>query len=266
MARNVDDITKYWQKLAKEQGLSEKAVSAVLEVLSDEQAGKAFAQAFVPQSDYSRDLDKVRDEWKPKAETAQAELQKYNEWYEKTAKPAYEHNVKVADKLKQYEDQFGALDGSTVNKPPADVVTKQDLEELAARMSGNTARVLKDVTTVTLDHYKRFGEPMDVDALEKFAVEKGLPIRAAYDQMIQPKLRERETAEWEAKVKTAKEEAVREYASQHHIPVDSKPAESHPFFDRKEVPQGTSDLAQTRAGRDAFLAALNEQPAGTATR
>lgn len=266
MARTVQDITSYWQKLAKEQGLSEKAVASVLEVLSDEAAGKAFAQAFVPQSDYSRDLDKTRDEWKGKADAAAAEKAKYDEWYEKTAKPAYEHNIKVADKLKQYENEFGALNGEPpVNKTPADVVTKAEFEEAIARMSGNTARVMKDVSSISFDHYKRFNEPMDVEALEKFAVENNLPIRLAYDKMIEPKVRERETAEWEAKLKAAKEEGARDFASRNRVPVETAPAEPHPFFDRKEVSKDTSELAQSRASREAFMAALAE-PAGNATR
>lgn len=266
MARGVKDITEYWQKLAKEQGLSEKAVSSVLEVLSDEAAGKAFAQAFVPQSDYSRDLDKTRDEWKGKADEALRKVAEYNDWYEKQAKPASEQFSQTANRLKQYEDRFGALeDGTQRQQLPPDVVTKKDMEEWVQRSSQNTARVMKDLSTVTVDHFKRFGETLDVEALEKHAVENNLPIRQAYDSLIAPKVRERETAEWDAKVKAAREEGARDYASRHQLPVDPKPAEPHPFFDRKDVPKDTSDIAQARSSREAFMAALTE-PAGTATR
>lgn len=265
MARNVEDITKYWQKVVKDQGVPQEQADAVLKLLSDEAAGKAFAQAFVPQSDYSRDLDKARDEWKGKADEALAKVNQYNDWYEKTAKPATEQYAKTADRLKKYEETFGALEDGARQQVPPDVVTKKDLEEWTQRSAQNTARVMKDLSSVTVDHFKRFGDTLDVEALEKFAVENNLPIRQAYDSMIQPRLRERETADWEAKVKAAKEEGARDYASRHQLPVDPKPTESHPFFDRKEVPQGTSAMAQERASREAFFAGLNE-PAGTATR
>lgn len=264
MARDVNSIRDYWQKLAKEQGLSEKAAAAVLEVLADEAAGKAFASAFVPQSDYSRDLDKTRDEWKGKADEAVKKVSEYDKWYNDQAKPAYERGLLVEKELKKYTDTFGSLEDGAAAKPPADVVTKKDFEEAIARMSGNTASVMKDLSRVTLDHFKRFGEALDPDELEKFAVEKGLPIRAAYEALIAPKEQARQNVEWEAKVKAAREEGARDALSRYKLPVDPKPREHHAFFDRKEPSKDMTPLAQERAAREAFLDAFNN--AETANR
>jgi len=163
MARDAKSVTEYWQKLAKDRGIPEEKAKAILEVLSDETAGKAFLEGFVPQSDYSRDLDKTRDEWKGKYTEAEKVAKEAREWYDK-AKPTFDATVTQAQaaeaKLKKYQDTFGALDDSDgTPKLPPDIVTRKDLEGLVEKLSGNTARVMKELTYAASDHMHRFGEP-----------------------------------------------------------------------------------------------------------
>jgi len=268
MARDAQSVEQYWQELVKKHGISEDAAGAVLKVLKDEKAGKAFIEGFVPQSDYSRDLDKTRDEWKGKYTEAEKKVTGYDEWY-KNAKATFDSTVEKATtyeaKLKKYQDTFGALDDSDgTPKLPPDLATRKDLEEVVSRMSGNAAKVIKEVTYAATDHLHRFGAPLDVEAFEKFMVENNMAPRDAYERFVAPKVAEKQTAEFEARVKREREEAVRDYASKHRMPVEEKPREVSPFFDRREPEKGTSEAQQQRHSREVFLESMR-QPAGQKT-
>jgi len=268
MARDVKSVTEYWQELAKKHDIAPERANAILEVLKDDKAGKAFLEGFVPQSDYSRDLDKTRDEWKGKLTEAEKKVLGYDDWY-KGARATFDANVVQAQateaKLKQYTDTFGALDDSGGNpKLPPDIVTRKDLEDMARGISGNTASVLKALTHAASDHMHKFGQPLDVDAFEKFMIDNNLAPKDAYERYVAPKMEEKRNVEFEAKLKTAKEEAVRDYASKHQMPVDTAPREHSPFFDRKEMPKDGTELQQERNSRNVFLESLRH-PAETKT-
>jgi hypothetical protein len=262
MARDAQSVEQYWQELVKKHGISEESAGAVLKVLKDEKAGKAFLEGFVPQSDYSRDLDKTRDEWKGKLTEAEKKVLGYDDWY-KGAKATFDATVTQAQaneaRLKKYQDTFGALDDSDgTPKLPPDTVTRKEMEEMVSRLSGNTAKVIKELTHAATDHIHRFGTTLDVEAFEKFMVENNLAPRDAYERFVAPKLAEKQTAEVEARVKREREEAVRDYASKHKMPVDEKPREVSPFFDRREPEKGTTEAQQQRHSRNTFLETLRQ--------
>lgn len=268
MARDAKSVTDYWKKLAEQHGVSEETANAILTVIQDEKAGKAFLDGFVPQSDYSRDLNKQQEEWKGKLSAAEQTAKEVRDWYS-TAKPAYdaalEEGTKLKGRLAKYEETFGSIsdDGGAPKLPP-DVVTRKDLEELAKNQAGNTARVMKDLVRAATDHVHRFGEPLDVDAFEKYIVDNNLSPREGYDRYISPKLEERRNNEIEARVKREREEAVRDYASRHKMPVDQAPRELSPFFDRKEPAKDSSPLQQDRDSRNVFIESMRN-PAGQTT-
>ena len=64
--------------------------------------------------------------------------------------------------------------------------SKKDLDEREGRM----IQIVKQGMRIASSHAAKFGEPLDTDALEKVAVEKGLTLDRAYEEMIRPRVEE----------------------------------------------------------------------------
>lgn len=269
MARDRQSYQTYWQELAAKSGLSQDKIKAISEVLGDETAGKVFVEGFVAQSDYSRDLDKTRDEWKGKADEAAAAKVKYDEWYAKEAKPIYERNLKSWDELQKYRDLYGALDVTTPDgnrgggNNPA-FLTKADLDKILADRSSQDgvaySRIVKDAAWITSDYVTRFPgkPPIDWDELEKIVVTQGKAPKDAYKQLIEPLIEERRTTEIEDRVKRERAAAVQEYQSTHQFPADSRPKGFHAIYDQAKAPENMTEGEREKAGRDEFLRGFEE--------
>ena len=141
-------------------------------------------------------------------------------------------------------------------------LTKEQVEEILKTQSAQKdqayVNLSKDIAYVTMDHFQRFKEPVDVDALEAFAIKSGLPLRQAYKEFVAPKVDEQRNAEFDAKLKAAREEGARDALSKHQLPINTRPKEAHLVFDRSEKPdQPVSELQQDRNSKEAFLEAFN---------
>ena len=104
---------------------------------------------------------------------------------------------------------------------------------------------------------QRFKDILDVDAVEKLALEKGLPLDQAYKEFIAPKEQAALEARHKEDIEKAKAEAIRDYQSRLKLPIDTKPKEAHPFFDRKSPEKDKSELDQDRSSKDAFMQGWN---------
>jgi len=122
-------------------------------------------------------------------------------------------------------------------------------------------------------HAVEFKEPLDAAAVKKVAMEKGLPLAQAYDEYVAPRRAEAQAAQHKAELDRVREEAVRDFASTHKIPVDTRPSEYHTLLDRDPKKQvGVDDYVPnsgqlshraeaTLAGN--FADAWNSATAGT---
>ena len=252
----VEETKAYFTKLAQEAGLDETSTNAIVAGLGNEKFAKEIVHGFKRQDEFSRSMDQVRNK--------ETELTK---WYNEQALPAYQQNLNGVQKLQEYEKRFGNLeDGQDPDKAvlPKDVLTKTELEAMLKQRDQAYINLSKTLTNVSLDYYQRFGEKPDLAALEKMALDSGLPLEAAYDRFIQPKVEEKREAALKERIKTEREEAAREALSRYKLPVDAKPKEFHPMFDRETVKPGTSELEQERTSRTAFLDAWNNVADGIA--
>src|SRR5205823_4084103 len=140
--------------------------------------------------------------------------------------------------------------------------TKEDLQKILDEreqtLQTRTAYLLKNVPRLVSKHVREFGEEPDLDEIEKIALAKGFNLDQAYREYSDPKYEAKRNAEVEKRITLAKEEAVRDYASKHKLPVESKPREPHPFFDRKEVAAGKSPREQEQIGKNAFFEVMND--------
>jgi hypothetical protein len=257
MAKKVADLQKYWQEIAAKAGLAPEAVSAVTESLGDESTAKAFRQAFVPMSEYHSNLDEMRAD-------VDGRKAKLDDWYNKEALPAYQTNLAGIERLRQYESLYGEIDPSTTTRSDATSLGFKSKDELdkylddrQRTMQAGLVGLAKVTPRLTLDYYKRFGEVLDLDEVEKLAVKEGLSPEAAYKAFIAPKVEEQQTKDFDAKLKAAREQGERDAVSKYKLPVDTTPRESNPFFGRETPAKDAAPVDEARASRSAFLDGWN---------
>jgi DNA-binding Lrp family transcriptional regulator len=248
------DAKQYLTQLAQEAGLAPEEASVILKAAENEKFAKSIADSTMMRSDYSRKMDELK-----------AEKDKTSNWYQEVLQVT-ENNKKVVEttnkQLEAYRQKFGDLDGDTmVATPTADVAKlKEEYENKFKTLEGNTITLLKKTATISAQHLKQFNEVLDMDALEKFVVEKGLPLEQGYKEFISPRLAEMQTKEFEAKLAAAREEGAKDALSRHKLPIDPISKEPHPFHDRIKDP---AQALTGRALRDEFVNAFHESAVGS---
>jgi hypothetical protein len=74
-------------------------------------------------------------------------------------------------------------------------------------------------------------------------MEQNLPLLAAYDKYIEPRVKESDAKSLEDRIKREREEAVRDALSKHRLPVDPSPGESAPIWTAKAAQNGNSGVS-----------------------
>ena len=258
-------LKDYAQELFKKANLegNDKA-KALLEALGDDDIQKAFRNGFVETPAHHSTLDRLKGEWEPKVTAAEAKVKQYDEWYSGQAKPAYDQIANERAILQRYQQTYGPIDSvADVRQAAAQTgMTMDEVKQLMAQTVEQQNRayvgLTKDVAWATMDYQSRFkGDLLDLDAVEAHALKTGVPFRQAYKDVIAPKMEELRNTEFEAKLKSAREEGARDALSKHKLPVESGPREPHPIFDRKAPEAGVDELGQERNSRNAFVDGWN---------
>src|SRR6185312_11070503 len=136
---------------------------------------------------------------------------------------------------KQLIDELAALRNSGSNPNGgfdlSQFLTKADIAKLNEERDNRYSAVIKDGLRLASRHAVQYGEELNVDELETYAREQNLPLALAYDKWVQPRVEAKRAAEaakekqsWEEKLKQAREEGARDYASKHKLPVDTAPS------------------------------------------
>lgn len=215
--------------------------------------------AFVPRSEFSKSLNDKDAETKAAKENAE----KWENWYKTEAKPAYDTYKKGEATLKKYIESYGPLeDVVDVNKAvKATGMTKEEVLALVNENLNNQGARYVDLTkqvAYVMDNYRsKFGETLDLDAVEKYALEHNMPLKSAYKEFIAPKEEELRNKEWEVKLKQAREEGARDAASRQGVKstwTQRDDEHPHPLFDQEKVNPDDAD----KKSRAAFFAGLEE--------
>jgi hypothetical protein len=204
-----------------EAGLTDEQVTSALGKLyaHDKLSPKLNAIVKTATDDYQAQVGRVRS-LEDRDKTRDTEM---NAYY---ARVNAEH-AKVVKELNELKA------GGVPNFDESKYVSKEDLQATMGEMGNRFASVLKDATSITAAHVARFGEAPDLEAIEKIAADSHLPIRAAYDKYIEPRVKEAEVAarkKWEADTRAEMERDIR---SQNRLPVDARPAETAPVYRSK---------------------------------
>lgn len=258
------NVKQYFEQLAKETGLDPNVAGAVLGALDNEKFRGKVEEFGMMRSDYSS----KQDELSRSKQQLEEEKARWQNWYEKEAKP---YVAKARARLEQYEQTFGPIEQITETGDPnvmrtasGDFVSREQVEELlranTTGMAGAVSQFVKGVTSASIQHFKRFGEELNTDELEQFMQEKGIgDVTVGYKEYIQPKLEELREKELEQKIKDAREEAVREFRSKNHFPDNPQAATTKiPIFEVADPSEGKTAPPSRMSRFEAFTAAMDK--------
>ena len=221
----------YWLKLARDNGVPDDKVQLLAEAFSVDGFVKALDDGFLRHDDYSRQSDEIRKN-----------REELKTWYENVLRTT-EENKRTVDQvntqLSAYRETYGELTGdnhrltaTVASSVTGDWISKKDFEEHMGRLGEQAVELVSVMTDAGIDYYSRFNEKLPVADLKKFAIDRKLPLSAAYEAFIRPKLDERASKDVDERVKRAREEGAREALARHQLPVDTRPPEPHFLFDR----------------------------------
>jgi len=262
----IEEAQKHFTKLAEEAGLGKEETQAVLKVMENEKFRGGVSSGYKRHEDYSREMDALR-----------TEKQRLATWYQNEELPKFQQYQAGLEKLKRYEETYGEISDDGLNNGRGGVgdrngnrkgdmsgswsVSKEELdrlvEEKLKQRDGAYVGLTKTAVRISSDYMRRFKDTLDVDAVEKLALDKGLPLDQAYKEYIAPKEQAALEARHKEDIEKAKAEAIRDYQSRLKLPIDTKPKEAHPFFDRKSPVEGKTELDQDRNSKDAFMQGWN---------
>jgi len=267
----LDEAKTHFTRLAQESGLDDASTKAVLQAMENEKFRGNLSTGYKRHDEYSRDMDALR-----------AERERLRQWYEREELPKYQLYTQSAQELQAYRDRYGQLqqqqqqDSQGLNNGRGGMtdsgngygasggLTKEELDryvEDKLRLRDQAyVSLTKDSMKAQNDYFRRFGRPLsdqEVDDIEKYALDRGMHFSQAYKEYISPKVEEANQLRHKEEIEKAKAEAIRDYQSRMKLPVDSKPKEAHPFFDRKTPDKALSEVDQDRHSRDAFMTGWN---------
>lgn len=230
------EVANYLKSLAQGFGLDEKALLKKAE--EDEAAAKLVDEGVMLRSDYSRRQDELKQKEQSLDQQFQAWKSDYynnevlTKWNERESQfqTATQRAQSLAAQVAAYQSTYGTLEGfqpvsaapnsnPNPNPAPNNDGKKYMTPEEVAQFTGNFWKL---ANKLSFDHFQEFGKPLDGDALEQFAMKgKYNDLRYAYNDFVKPQREEKANTELTARIKREREEAVREYATQHALPVDN---------------------------------------------
>lgn len=278
MSKNTDKTVAYLSALAQEHKLDDAAKANLLKVFESEALAEALGGDVLRHADFSRNSDELRKE-KDEFDT---ERKEQKNWYGGAVQQFEANKTKSAElqttlderdaQLQRYRESYGDPPGAGArdnngnngagDNPPFDTskfMTVEAHEKALRERDANIIGVVKGANRLSMDHYMQFGTQLDMDALEKIAVDTGLPLNAAYQELIAPQVAEKQKTAHDEAIKKAKEEGRQEAMRDHKIPTDDNPSAPHLIFDavkKEDAPEGT--------GREAFLGGYAEPPGKSA--
>lgn len=228
------DVKEYAKVLVQEAGLTGEAATQFEQALLSEKVSKRLGADLKRHDEFARDEDALRKD----KEAYLKEKDGWLKWYDEAVRVDGENRKarEAAEKqLAAYREQYGEPEGATNGKPAnpaATYLSKEEFDKAQKERDQIAWSVMKDMQKCSSDYARRFGKDLDLDALEKFALENRLPLNQAYKQMIEPEVETQRAAETQKKIDQGIEDGMKDRLSKLKLPVDSTPQEPHQFFDR----------------------------------
>lgn len=188
---------------------------AVEEILKDEKVSAKLRESVLARSEFSSQMDALKSEretFNAEVTEAQKRIAGWQDWYGKTAAELAAEKAEI-DKLKQ---AYGEVAVNDIQNAKNYLTADQLQKELQQRDVANL-KFATDLVKINNDHFRRFKEELDMDAVYKVAAEKQVPLDAAYNFHIADKVAAKNKAEFDDAIKAAREEGAKEALSKHNL-------------------------------------------------
>ncbi len=247
MAKKAVD---WFKELANEAGLSPEETSAFIKVAENQKlASRVENTVKTAEEDYQAQVGRVNALGK--------ELQDYKVWANGGGKLSDGREIKEGAlatyqaKEQQLQAALTELEqmrnGNTPQFDTSKLVTREDFQKQLSDRDARYAGVIKQMGRLASQHAVNFKEALDVDALEKLAIETNLPLDVAYERLIGPRVEEARKTAAEADKKAYAEQAVKDALSRHSLPTDPTPQATAPIFIQRDK------AAEAKNGKPANL-------------
>ncbi len=207
---------QYFSRVLAEAGLDDAVRTATLAALTNPKVATPLTELIRRGTD---DFNSM----KGRVDAFQSKEAEYKTWYDNA-------NGEYVKAIQARDAALAALNGTVVPVQNGNgvtnytsTVTKEDLVRMLAEQQNRTAAVVKTGLRLASRHAVQFKEELDVDALEKIALEKNLPLDIAYEQYVKPRVEAQAAEKVKLDTEAAVKKAVDDYASKHHLPADEVP-------------------------------------------
>jgi hypothetical protein len=235
------DAKTFLTELAQQAGLDATVRDSVLKALDNPNFAKGIQDGVTRQAEFSRAMDQVRTD----ANTLAENRKKWQEWHDT--------NVNYVKDLETKTGVDPTRRVATVTPTDSVTLTRTELDKALETERNKTTAIGVNITKAAVrvmdDHRARFGEALDLDALEKLALEKNLTIDGAYKELIAPKVKLQDEAAQKKAIDDGIKAGVSAELSKRNLPIDSAPAdagEPSPFWQGRGTEQPLSDGQRAR--------------------
>src|SRR6266850_5483873 len=168
----------YLQELAHTAGLSAEELAALEKVAGNEKFATELQNGVKRQSDYSRSMDEV----KTLKQNVETQIQSWRDWYATASTNDAAREEELVALRAKVNGTGGGSGGGTGDKGGGGTGEKFLTEKQIQEREGRMINIVKQGMRLASRHAAKFGEELDVDALEKLAVDNGLTLDLAYER------------------------------------------------------------------------------------
>jgi hypothetical protein len=236
---------EYLESLAQTAGLDDESKAGLKKALGNAKFVEEVGKGIKRQDEFSRGMDDLRTE-KQKVEQ---QISQWRDWYN----TAVTNDAAREEELVALRAKAGTPTGTPTVTPTATGLTKKELEEREGRMIS----IVKQGMRLASRHAAKFGEELDTEALEKLAVEKGLTLDRAYEELVRPRVEAAAKADFDAKLKEAHEQGLREGLSKRDLPGEGAKS-FHPIFGHTKQVEDTKGMTDGQRASN-FAEAWNKE-------
>lgn len=217
------DVTAFTTDILKDIKLDETQRQSLNAILSDPTVARRLEESTLRQSDYSKQINELQDK------------RKNTEIY-------WNRLVEADQRIQTREKELAGIDPDLTSSLNANSkgVSEEKLQELAKQaVAYNNA-----VTRLSMQHYKEFGDILNLDDVVKTSAENGnININLAYDKYVQPKRDETNQKKIKELVEQARAEGKKEAEANFKPPTLEAPMGiENPSLDA--LSQKTADRAE----------------------
>lgn len=223
--------------------------AAVQEAIDAEPVQAKLKSGVLARDEFSRQMDEVksiRQQLDGEVTEARTKIAGWQKWYNENLG----ERTTLVDKLKKYEEEYGALDGETRAKYLREDDFRTTLDAEIRKRESALLKFTDDLTDLKIEHRQKFGEKLNTEDVYKIAGERNIPLDMAYTIYTADKVKERNDKDFSDKLKAAREEGAREALSKHNLPgVSSNHALGVHAMDVTDAPKSPRDrIAAAVAG------------------